>query len=93
VHEEIRILDEALKKFLSCGGPEVQRYAKLIGVQVQKRSALFWMWEITRIWTAPSSGITSRLLNLNDFSAQIGHEFSGVWRADHAAAFDDTKAL
>jgi hypothetical protein len=51
------------------------------------------MREIARIWAATTSVITFRLLNLNDLGTQVGHEFSGVWRANHAAAFEHANAL
>ncbi len=55
---------------------EVQRNAKLVRIEIKKRSTFLWMMDITRKWPKGASRIACvRTFNLYDPRAKIGQKF------------------
>jgi hypothetical protein len=78
---------------MSPGRLQIQRDPQFIGVKVEKRAALFWVWNVSWIRAAATSLISIGFLNLDDLSTKIRHEFRRIRGSDHLSALKNADAV
>src|SRR5262245_44206057 len=93
MNKEVSLPDQPLENVLTSRRFEVERYAALIRIKIEKQSAFFRVWNFPRIGSTSTCLIAApRVFNLNHFCTHVSDHLGRVGRRNHVAVLDDPEA-
>ncbi len=88
MHQDVGCGEDRVERFAVRGVGQIQRDPVLVGVQIQKQSALFGVFNVAGKRTAPAREIALGRFDLDHLRTEQGHYLGGKGSRDPLPALD-----